>query len=79
MAKTFLMINKKNFWSIIFATVVLILWSSAEKKKLYQTPNNHHWGWFQKSNNVPGVFRVSIFFYFYFLSILTALLPVNDD
>lgn len=77
MAKTFLMINKKHFWYIIFATVVLISWSSAEKKKLYETPNNH-WGWFQKSNNVPGVFRVSIFF-LQFLSILTAFLPVNDD
>lgn len=78
MAKTFLMINKKHFWSIIFATVVLISCSSAEKKKLYQTPNNH-WGCFQKSNNVPGVFPVSIFFFLQFLSILTAFLPVNDD
>ena len=77
MAKTFLMINKKHFWSIIFATVVLISWSSAEKKKLYQTPNNF-WGWFSKSNNVPEVFSVSIFL-FLFLSILSALLPVNDD
>ena len=77
MAKTFLMVNEKHFWSIIFATVVLISWSSAEKKKLYQTPNNH-WGWIQKSNDVPGVFQVSIFL-FLFLSFLTALLPVNDD
>ena len=61
MAKTFLMINKKHFWSVIFATVVLI---SAEKKKLYQTPNNH-WGWIQKSNDVPDVFPVSIFLFLF--------------
>ena len=64
MAKTFLMINKKHFWSIIFATV--ISWSSAEKKKLYQTPNNH-WGWLQKSNGVPGIFMVSIFLFVFFI------------
>ena len=77
MAKTFLMINKKHFWSIIFATVAFISWSSAEKKVLYQTPKNVHWGWFPRSNTVPGVAGVSILFLL-FLSIFTVVLPVKD-
>jgi len=62
MAKTFLMINKKHFWSIIFATVAIIKKLSAEKEVLYQTPKKVRWGWFPHSNTVPGVSGVSIFF-----------------
>lgn len=60
--QTFQMVCKRYSWSAIHATVALIIsWSSAEYKVLYQTPNDH-WNWHPRSNNVPGISEVSTLF-----------------